>query len=488
MTDLLSVFKGHLSFAGSDGAMSPQKAKDLSALLNCFSQIIENTPDGIYITDGDANAVLINKAFETISGLDRSELLFKNHRELEKQGIIAKSCALEVLRQKRTVTIIHEYLTTGRQALDTCTPVFDEEGRIIMTVSSIRDLTELNSLESVYEKEVILRQKYEKQLEYIQEQVSHSEDLIAVDERMTEVLLLANKMAKVDSVVMITGETGVGKEEVAQYIHKFGTRASKPFIAVNCGAIPDNLIESELFGYEGGAFTGAAKGGKAGLFEAAEKGTLFLDEVGELPLNIQVRLLRCLQNKAITRVGGTKEIPVDVRIISATNRDLKEMVKAGTFREDLYYRLCVVPIQIPPLRERFKDIRAFADYFLDRFNRQYGMQKRYSKQAYSALCSYSWPGNVRELKNLIERAVVTSESGTISREDLHLSDPAARPLPAEEFRGTLKEEVEQLEYRRIEEASGKFSNVRQAAMALGMSEPTFVRKRKEYRKKFQDQV
>ncbi len=458
-----------------------QKTNRYSELLE---QIIENAPDGIYITDGEANAVLINQAFERISGLDRNKLLGKNQRDLVRDGLIVESCALESLSRKCPVTIIHNFLTTGMQALDTCTPIFDENGEIVMTVSSIRDMTELNTLEARYKEEVGLRQKREKELEHIRERVSRSEKLIAEDEKMTDVLMLANKMAQVDSVVMITGETGVGKEEIAQYIHNYGTRAKETFVSVNCGAIPAHLIESELFGYESGAFTGAQKGGKVGLFEAADKGTLFLDEVGELPLSTQVRLLRCLQNKKIKRVGGTEEIPVDVRIISATNRNLMHMVKEGTFREDLYYRLCVVPIQIPPLRERLKDIKAFADYFLNQFNEQYQYSRRYSPEVYRALFSYDWPGNVRELKNKIERAVVTSESDILSPELFFPRAAKEDDTPAERFQGSLKEEVEQLEYRRIEEASANYPNVRQAAASLGMSEPTFVRKRAVYRKKF----
>ena len=487
MIQLAEMYRKMNSSDWSDEEKVVVEEEDLMTVIWYFSSIIENAPDGIYITDGDANAVLINKAFETISGLKRKDLLYRNHRDLEKQGIIAKSCALEVLRQRRSVTIIHEYLTTGRQALDTCTPVFDKGGNILMTVSSIRDLTQLNVLEARYEEEIGLRQKYEKQLEHIRERISQNEELIAEDEKMTDVLILANKMAQVESVVMITGETGVGKEEVAQYIHRYGSRADKPFVGVNCGAIPETLIESELFGYESGAFTGAKKGGKAGLFEAAEGGTLFLDEVGELPLNIQVRLLRCLQTKKITRVGGTKEIPVDVRVISATNRDLKEMVGKGSFREDLYYRLCVVPIAIPPLRERIRDIKAFADYFLDKYNQQYHYHKRFSEPAYRALFSYNWPGNVREMKNIVEYAVVTSESNTITPVHLRIPKAGSENMTKGSFSGTLKQEVEQLEYRRIEEASERYPNVRQAALSLGMSEPTFVRKRKEYRKRFREE-
>lgn len=461
------------------------KEKELASYCQYLENIIEHAPDGIYITDGDANAIMINKAFERISGLKRENLIGKNHKVLEKEGIIRKSCALEVLRRKCEITIIHEYLQTGKTALDTCTPIFDKNGEIILTISSIRDLTELNLLEKKYNDELHLRQKYEKQLELLSDKLSKSEALIAKDEHMEHVLMLANRMSRVDSVVMLTGETGVGKDVIANYIHKMSHRADKPMVSINCGALPESLIESELFGYEANAFTGAKKGGKSGVFEAANGGTLFLDEVGELPLNIQVKLLRCIQNKKITRVGGTDEISIDVRIISATNRDLKKMVDQGLFREDLYYRLSVVPIAIPPLRERIEDIKPLADYFLKEYNQYYGYHKKFSDGAYQALCAYNWPGNVRELRNLIERIMVINEEEILTEKMM----PFANYMDNERMRkrfseGTLKERVEKFELEMINEAYERCHNVRAAAKDLGMSEPTYVRKRKCYMEKY----
>lgn len=456
----------------------------LKKMCGYYEEIIENNPDGIYITDGNANAILINKAFERISGLRREDLLGKNHRELERLGIIAKSCALEAIEKKKTVTIVHEYLTTNRQALDTCTPLLDEAGKVVLTVSSIRDMTDLNHLQSRYEEEFELRIKYEKQLEVVSERINRSKQLIVQDENMLKTLTLANRMSRVDSRVLLIGETGVGKEEIAQYIHRYSDRNKKPFIGINCGAIPENLIESELFGYVSGAFTGAHKDGKTGILEAADKGTLFLDEVGELPLNVQVKLLRVLQTNKVTRIGGRTDIPVDVRIISATNRDLKEMVKVGTFREDLYYRLGVVPIQVPPLRERPGDIVPLVNFFLEQLNHQYGLNKRFSKAAYDIMLSYQWPGNVRELKNVVERTVVTSEADMMTAEDLPIYQyNPVQVLTRREGR-SLKEQVELLEYSLIMEAYEKHQNVRSAAESLGMSEPTYVRKRKFYMNKF----
>ena len=460
--------------------------EEMQRLGKYLYEIIENNPDGIYITDGEANAILINKAFERISGLKREDLMGKNNRELVERGIIKRSCAVEALDQHREVTIIHEYLTTKRQALDTCTPYFDENGKIQITISSIRDLTQLNNINRRCEQEIFLRQRAEARLSNLSENVNQDEDLIVHSHSMQKVLQMANRMATVSSRVLITGETGTGKEVIARYIHRHGNRKNSPFIAVNCGAFPASLIESVLFGYVDGAFTGAKKGGSAGLIEAADGGTLFLDEIGELPLEMQTKLLRFLQENVITRVGGTKEIPVSTRVISATNRNLMEMVKEGSFREDLYYRLNVVPIKLPPLRERQDDIVPMARHFLREYNEQYGTNKYFSGAALRTLIHYEWPGNVREFRNLVERLIAVTDGDLIGEEDLPMAPylpPAVldagtdRPVP-------LKERLERYEYDMICDAYERCHNVRKAAAYLEMSEPTFVRKRKIYQKKY----
>ncbi|OZV10864.1 hypothetical protein CIW83_17835 [Tissierella sp. P1] len=214
------------------------------------------------------------------------------------------------------------------------------------------------------------------------------------------------------------GESGVGKGVLSYFLHNNSLRYNKPFIKINCGAIPENLLESELFGYEKGSFTGANKDGKVGLIQLADKGTLFLDEIGELPLNLQVKLLNVIQNKELTKVGGTTTIPIDIRIIAATNRNLQDMVKNKAFREDLYYRLKVVPITIPPLRERKEDIPPLILNFLNRFNEKYNYNKKISPEAMKILLSYNWSGNIREIENLIERLVVTTNDDIINRQDI----------------------------------------------------------------------
>lgn len=274
---------------------------------------------------------------------------------------------------------------------------------------------------------------------------------------------------------------------LAHYIYKNSTRANNSFIKVNCGAIPPALIESELFGYDKGAFTGASSTGKMGLFELANKGTLFLDEVGELPKDMQVKLLRAIQEQEILRVGGTKAIKINTRIIAATNRNLEELVQQNKFREDLYYRLTVFPIYIPPLRIRKNDIVPLAKTFLERLNKKYGFKKSLTAISLQLLHEYNWPGNIRELKNVIERAVVISTKDEITPHDLHIhvhgglnekplsTKEKANPLPE-----NLKETLESIEYNYLKSAYEQYGNVRDAAKSLGITASTFVRKRLRY--------
>lgn len=452
--------------------------------IRILDEIIENSTDGIYITDGEANAIRINEAFERISGLKRIELLGGNNRDLVKKGIIAKSSAVMALEQRKSVTIVHEYLTTNRKALVTSNPIFDQYGNIKMVVSNIRDLTELLELRNLAEEHKKRIDKQNQKLELIQSQLLDSAELIAVDKKMLNTVSLVYRMSTVDATVHLYGETGVGKEVLAKYIHKHSHRKNFPFIPINCGAIPENLVESELFGYEKGSFTGALKEGKIGLFEAAEGGTLFLDEVGMLPTDVQVKLLRVLQERNLKRVGGTKTINIDVRIISATNVDLLEMVKNGTFREDLYYRLSVITLKIPPLRERPDDIIPLATYFLNDTNKKYAYNKSISEMAYRLLYDYKWPGNVRELKNVIERVVVMSDNDMILAEELPMYRAGMLGRQHADEHLPMKERLERIEFNLIIESYEKFHSVRKAAQHLGMTMPTFVRKKKDYESKY----
>jgi transcriptional regulator with PAS, ATPase and Fis domain len=294
---------------------------------------------------------------------------------------------------------------------------------------------------------------------------------------MADLMQTVNQVAQFDSAVMITGESGVGKEIVAHQIHLQSPRKDKPYIRINCASIPDNLLESELFGYEEGAFTGAKKGGKMGIFELANGGTLLLDEIAELPLGVQAKLLRVIQENEVTRIGGNKTKKIDVRIITATNRDLNEMASRNEFRKDLYYRLNVVPINVPPLRERREEIPALIEHFLNKFNEKYGLKKQISPQVVDKLINYDWPGNIRELKNIVERAVVTDPGDTIFNLDidkLHHFDSSDQPNI------DLRELVKKLEKHYIEAYLVKYGSTRKAAAALGISQSTLCRKASMY--------
>lgn len=446
-----------------------------------LEMIIENSFDGIYITDGKANTVMINHSYEQITGLNKKEVFGKNMKKLVESGIISQSGSLKAIEERRTVTLMQEF-KTGKKAMITSTPVLDEAGEVDMVVTNVRDLTEIYRLKEKVEEQEQEEEKLRRNLEHVQQKLE-IENMIAQDKNTLQAVLLSGKVAPLDATVMLLGETGVGKEVFAKHIYQNSSRKDENFIKVNCGAIPENLIESELFGYEKGAFTGANRNGKMGLFELADKGTLFLDEIGELPLSMQVKLLRAIQEREIERIGGTKPVPIDVRIIAATNRNLEEMMKEGTFREDLYYRLMVFPIEIPPLRKRKDDIAPLAEFFLSQFNKKYNFHKKFSESSLCVLNEYKWPGNIRELKNIVERAIIISSGDVIDPDVLPIGD--TRELkPAKMTRkpvNDLQKELQKIEASYMEEAYETYGNVRDAAKSLGMNASTFVRKRKKYK-------
>ena len=292
--------------------------------------ILNSIYDGLYITDGQANTILINRAYEEVSGLRREDVLGKSMQEIVATGMIDRSGSLGVLKTRKPVTL-EQTFRTGKQALITSTPHFDSSGEITMIITVVRDMTEIYGLQRKYQES---EERRRSEMEFLQRNQRFVSRMVAADPRTLEVLARAQKVAALDTTILLLGETGVGKEQFARYIYENSARARQSFIGINCGAIPASLIESELFGYEKGAFTGASKEGKMGVFESADKGTVFLDEVGDLPLEMQVHLLRVLQEMQVRRVGGVRSISVDVRIIAATNRNLLDMVHEKTFRED----------------------------------------------------------------------------------------------------------------------------------------------------------
>ena len=396
--------------AGGDDDPDPEKI--YSALLriskerDLFLTALDNAVDSFHLADGKGNILFVNKTFERRTNISKDEVIGKNCADMPYKP----SGVLIAIKEKRRLSFMQS--GPGGMAISTAMPVFDEDGEVRLCVSNSRFVDEIELMRNYYMthrgNDAIISAPAGTKTPAL-----HSED-----EAMQNLYDFAKQIAAADSGVLITGETGTGKSMLARYIHENSPRFKKKFVELNCAAIPESLIESELFGYETGAFTGAQKGGKPGLFEVADGGTLFLDEIGDMPLQLQPKLLHALQNKTITRVGGTREIPVNVRIVTATNKNLENLVNDSLFREDLYYRINIVPVNIPPLRKRKSDITPLINSFVDRFNKQYNQSAAIDEGAMKLLNLYKWPGNIRELENMIERLLVTNKSGIITEWDL----------------------------------------------------------------------
>lgn len=453
-----------------------EELKNISTLNDELDDIIESSYDGLLVINRDGEILRANTAFMRLVGIDK---LPGDIKKLEDDKIIYPVSSLLAIKEKRRISVLQES-AMGRKFLATSNPIYDDMGNLIRIVVNLRDINELIKLKVQFEEYEYRQQIKPKKLAKL------SEDNIVVNSReFGEVLNTAANVAKVDSTVLILGESGVGKEIVAKFIHNVSPRSKKPFIALNCGSIPETLIESELFGYETGAFTGAKREGKKGLFELADKGTLFLDEIGDLPFLMQVKLLKVIQEKQIMRIGGTKFTDVDVRIIAATNRDLKKMVKDGLFRADLYYRLNVVPVTVPPLRVRKDDILPLAYHFLEKYNKKYGLKKVFNRDIEHVLLSYDWPGNVRELENIVERLVVTVKNDVININDvpeyIYDLNTASMGITINNIM-PLKNAVDEVEKQLIVKTYELYKNTYKIAEILGVNQSTVVRKIKKYLK------
>ena len=454
--------------------------REIEKMNRALDAIIENSYDGIYITDPDGVTIYTNPAIERITGIPKEYYIGKSVNQLIKRGILNDSVTHKVVKQKRTVSVVQDNFA-GKETLITGSPVFNGEGEIEQVVTNIRDLSDLNELMHELTKVNELNIQYKQEIEKLRK-ITNQDGVVFVSEKMRKIYEIADRISDIDATVLILGETGVGKDVLARNIYNKSVRSKKgEFVKINCGAIPTDLLESELFGYEGGAFTGANQKGKPGMFEMADSGILFLDEVGELPLQLQVKLLRALQEREIQRIGGTKPKKIDVRIIAATNRNLLDMVKAGEFREDLYYRLNVIPIMIPPLRERREDILALSDLFLTKANDQYKLTKKIDSKLKDYFFQYDWPGNVRELINVVERLVVLTNGSTLSVSDLPEEyQHENRSQSSQSASLTLKEAVEGAEKEILTKAAQTYQTTYEIAEALDSSQPTIVRKLKKY--------
>jgi transcriptional regulator with PAS, ATPase and Fis domain len=322
-----------------------------------------------------------------------------------------------ILQEKKRVTLEQETIT-GRKIVTTAEPVFDENGDLELIIMNVRDIYQIDEVKHDLTHTLELVEKYKQEVEELRRKEFQNNDLVARDKTMLEQLELIQRIVTVESNVLILGESGTGKGVVAKHIHELSSRKDGPFITINCAAIPDQLLESELFGYAPGTFTGANKKGKLGLIELATGGTLFLDEIAEIPLNLQAKILHVLQEFRFSPVGGRGAKKVDCRIIAATNSDLNEAVKTGKFRADLYYRLNVIELEIPPLRNRPDDILPLIYFFINKYDTKYKTSHQFSQDSLDVLLQYQWPGNIRELEHLMERMVVTTSEGIIEITDL----------------------------------------------------------------------
>ena len=394
-------------------------------------KIIEECYDSIVVTDAEGRYIIANKATEECMGLTKEEILGKRPSDMMAQHIYTNSTILESMRTKKTVTGLVN--VRGVNRLSTSLPFLDEQGNVefIMTNNRSNIIMDEFARQLAYEQEQ--HDRYRNIADYLY--TSAETDMVCKSEKMHALRRDCATIAIADSSVMLIGESGVGKELIAKFIHSQSSRSMQAFIAVNCSAIPPELFESEFFGYRPGAFTGASAKGKPGFLRMAHGGTLFLDELGELPLSMQSKLLRFTESGEFYPVGSTQPEKVDVRIITATNRNLMQMVKDGTFRSDLYYRLHVIPIRIPALRERPEDIEAIAAYYVERYNKKYCKKTMLSDSNLNLLLQYSWPGNVRELRNVIERAVLMSQPGSpdLPLRSMLRSDWESRELKTEDF-------------------------------------------------------
>jgi PAS domain S-box-containing protein len=440
-------------------------------VLMDLKDVFEYAFDEIFVTDEQGIVVRVNSTCERHYQLAAKELVGKHVKELQKDGIFYPSATLEVIEKKRPIELV-QTTKSGEYLHVRTRPVFDDEGNLRRVISYSRDLTELYQLRQKVEEMDNQLKTYKKEL---RETYEH-EGLIFKSLAMQKIVDTIKKVSVVDSTVLVLGETGVGKSRLVRYLHEMSHRKNESFYEINCAALPTNLIESELFGYLGGSFTGANREGKKGLLEVANKGTLFLDEIGEMSLEIQAKLLQVLQEKTFRPIGGRELKKVDVRIVAATNRDLSEMVKQGTFRKDLYYRLNVIPISIPPLRERTEDILPLIYHYLQHFNKKYGRDVKLAPSTLQMFVGYPWEGNNREIENVIERIVITVDD-VVTVEDLPLS---LQEATVEQSGQSLYRMLEEVERNIILKAYKTYGSSYKVAEFLQISQSAATRKIKKF--------
>lgn len=444
--------------------------KELMSVFNEYGD------ESLMVTDGNGIIEFVGEKISETCGMPTSAFLGKSVYEMERQGWFKPSVTAKVIEKKSSQVLIQKTIQ-GRELVSVGAPLMDEQQNIIKVMSVTRDYASQMKISRM------IAELGEDSEFAGAEQRDEADTIITCNDVMFEIKTLSRMIAGTNATVLITGETGTGKELVAKYICRFGERKNAPFVKVNCGSISSTIVESELFGYEEGAFTGARRGGKIGLIEAANGGTLFLDEISELPMEQQVKLLHVLQERILVRVGGTEQIPLDIRVIAATNKNLWNQVKEGTFREDLYYRLNVIPIDVPALRERREDIPLLAKHFFKRFCREYNKDMQLSDSAIRRMGQYDWPGNIRQLENMVERLVLTVQKYIVNGTDLpeeFTVDSAVKNNISVKKLIPIEEAIEELERQLISMALEKYETTVKAAQVLGINQSTVSRKMATY--------
>lgn len=450
--------------------------------------IIDIAYDHLFLTDAAGRVLKVSPGSAAVYGMSQDELCASTAQELEQRGVLSPSVTLEVIRTGQPAQVMQN-TSTGRRVIAEGYPVY-WNGKLTYVVSRSRDLTDLQLLQDEY---ALLQQRFSEHLKRggtpLLDDVLELDNLEVRSSLLREVVMLLKRVASTDATVMMLGESGVGKTAFAHQLHRWSQRNQAPFIDVNCGAIPETLFESEMFGYQPGAFSGAARQGKAGILEQAQGGTLFLDEIGELPLAMQTKLLKVIQDGSITRLGDTRSRRVDFRLVVATNRDLAQQVEEGSFRLDLYYRLNVIPVTIPPLRERREDIPSLVELQLTRLNQRYGSQKILHPSVWPELMNHDWPGNVRELENWMERSWLSTPGDQIGASDAEVQltagypsagltdDECARRLAPGQ---SLKAALESYERDILTELCQQLPSTYALAERLSISQPSVVRKLQKY--------
>ncbi len=458
-------------------------------------RVLDHTADEIFIVDKFSQTAFINRASLANYGINPKMMLGKTMEELSKTGYavpftVTPKLVEELSRSGRRLDFL-QTTQLGKKIYTSATPVFDDKGKLNFVVMNVRDLgTIKNGLDHFYEQGTLEETQKPKAFFISAKEIKNRVRIIAESKCMLDVLELADQVGEVDSNVLITGESGTGKSILAHYIHDTGKRENGPFMSINCAAIPEGLLESELFGYSGGAFTGAQKGGKAGLVELADKGTLFLDEISEMPMTLQAKLLQLIQEKQYIPVGGRETKKVDIRIIVASNQDLLKMANQKRFRKDLYYRLNVIEIHLPQLQQRPEDLKIMIPHFLKRCDDRYGRTHRLHADALACLLAYDWPGNVRELENIMERLVVTKKNPLLGKEDLpkEIRNRFGKETSLSFTFGTesLDEAKEVFERHILSDAKEKFGSTRKIAQSLKISQSRAFRLLQKYQLEHED--